>query len=145
ENLLGHVEIEKLSENTLGSLNPNDVYLSIKSALDRIGAVSILLLTFPLLIALAASIKLDSPGPVLFRQPRMGFRKRPFTVLKFRTMLHESCPADQRTGAITRENDPRITRVGRHLRKYRLDELPQLLNIVRGEMSLIGPRPEALP
>lgn len=144
ENLLGHVEIEKLSENTLGALNPNDVYLSIKSFLDRIGAILILVLTSPLLLMIAIAIKLDSPGPILFRQPRMGFRKRPFTVLKFRTMHHRTDPVDQRAYAITHDNDPRITAIGRYLRKYRLDELPQLFNILRGEMSLIGPRPEAL-
>ena len=145
ENLLGQVEIEKLSENTLGSLNPNDIYLSIKSFIDRVSAVIMLVLLAPVLLAIAIAIKLDSPGPVLFKQARVGFRKRPFTVYKFRTMTSDMPgQSDQRTGAITRDNDPRITRVGRHLRRYRVDELPQLFNIVRGEMSLIGPRPEAL-
>jgi lipopolysaccharide/colanic/teichoic acid biosynthesis glycosyltransferase len=144
ENLLGQVEIEKLSENTLGSLNPNDVYLSIKSFLDRVGASIIVLLISPLLLLIAAAIRIDSSGPVLFRQQRMGFRKRQFTVFKFRTMFEGSGVADQRVSAITLDHDPRITRMGRYLRKYRLDELPQLFNIVRGEMSLIGPRPEAI-
>ena len=146
ENLLGQVEIEKLSENTLGSLNPNDIYLSIKSFIDRLSAVVVLILIFPMLTIIAIAIKLETPGPVLFKQVRVGFRKRPFTVYKFRTMARDKPDAaDQRTGAITRDNDPRITRVGRYLRRYRIDELPQLFNIVRGEMSLIGPRPEALP
>ena len=145
ENLLGQVEIEKLSENTLGSLNPNDVYLSVKSFIDRVSAVIVLLLFAPILIAIAIAIRLESRGPILFRQARIGFRKRPFTVYKFRTMHHGHATSDQRTGAITQDNDPRITRVGRYLRKYRIDELPQLLNIMRGEMSLIGPRPEAIP
>lgn len=144
ENMLGHVEIEKLSENTLGSLNPNDVYLTIKSSFDRVSAILIFIMAFPLLLLTAVAIKFDSPGPILYRQSRMGFRKRPFTVVKFRTMNHEPNSDDQRLSAITRHNDPRITRVGRFLRKSRIDELPQLINIIRGEMSLIGPRPEAI-
>lgn len=145
ENLLGQVEIEKLSENTLGSLNPNDVYLNIKSSFDRLSAILVLVMISPLLVLIAIAIKLDTPGPVLFKQERVGFRKRTFTVYKFRTMIAaQPGDHDRRIGAITRENDPRITRVGRHLRRYRIDELPQLFNIVRGEMSLIGPRPEAL-
>jgi lipopolysaccharide/colanic/teichoic acid biosynthesis glycosyltransferase len=145
ENLLGQVEIEKLSENTLGSLNPNDVYLNIKSFADRLSAILVLIIIAPLLIVVAVAIRLDSAGPILFKQERVGFRKRTFTVYKFRTMIcAPNDSRDCRTGAITRENDPRITRVGRFLRRYRIDELPQLVNIVRGEMSLIGPRPEAL-
>lgn len=144
ENLIGQVEIEHLSENMLGSLNPNDIYLTLKGLVDRCAALVGLLFLAPLLVVIAIAIKLDSPGPVLFRQPRVGFRKRSFTVHKFRTMKHGGNGGSDRSGAITRDNDPRITRVGAVLRKYRLDELPQLIDVCRGRMSLIGPRPEAL-
>lgn len=145
ENLIGQVEIEHLSENTLGSLNPNDLYLALKGGADRIAAALILVLLSPVLLLIAAMIALDSGGPVFFRQERVGFRKKTFRVCKFRTMYHAPKAGDARQNVITLENDPRITRVGRLLRKGRLDELPQLLNVIRGEMSLIGPRPEALP
>ena len=112
-----------------------------KTVFDRaIGSVLLLCMTAPLLVV-AALIKLDSPGPVLFRQPRIGFDNRMFSIFKFRTM-HASMTdllADQQT---TRD-DPRITRVGRWLRRYSIDELPQLLNVMQGSMSLVGPRPHA--
>ena len=93
-----------------------------------------------LLIALA--IKLDSPGPVLFRQKRRGAKDRPFDLLKFRSMyVDQSDPLGRQ---LTRAGDPRVTRVGRFLRRTSLDELPQLINVLRGEMSLVGPRPHPL-
>lgn len=146
EQLTGKVELEHLSENTLGSLNPNNIYLKIKGAVDALAALFLLLLLAPVLLIIAASIRLDSPGPALFRQRRVGFRARPFTVYKFRTMRVDSESVDgeqARLKAITVTNDPRITRLGAMLRRTRLDELPQLINILRGEMSMIGPRPEA--
>jgi lipopolysaccharide/colanic/teichoic acid biosynthesis glycosyltransferase len=151
EQISGRVEIYHLSENVLGSLNPNDFYLKIKAVCDA--AIALLMLAFllPILICLAVLVKVDSPGPALFRQQRIGFRGRPFTVYKMRTMrstvLSAASGSDQgalRQAAMTAEDDPRITRFGRLLRRTRLDELPQLINILRGEMSLIGPRPEAL-
>lgn len=147
EQLSGRVEIEHLSENTLGSLNPNAVYLKIKGIVDSIAAALLLILLSPALIAIAILIKLDSPGPALFRQERTGFRAAPFMVYKFRTMfVAENAPTDaeQRASAMTQQGDARITRVGALLRRTRLDELPQLINILKGEMSLIGPRPEAV-
>jgi lipopolysaccharide/colanic/teichoic acid biosynthesis glycosyltransferase len=96
------------------------------------------------LIALA--IKLDGPGPVLFLQERLGYRGETFTMVKFRTMRGRDVAADtdaMRDDAITRDGDDRITRIGRILRKTRLDELPQVWNILMGDMSWIGPRPEA--
>jgi lipopolysaccharide/colanic/teichoic acid biosynthesis glycosyltransferase len=93
----------------------------------------------PLLVLLALAIRLDSPGPALFRQERLGLGGRPFTIIKFRTMRHGSTHLG--SGLETSRDDARITRVGRILRALRLDELPQLLNVVRGEMSLVGPRP----
>jgi len=144
ESLTGRTEIEHLSENTLGSLNPNQFYMSFKELADRVAAVAALVLLAPLLGLIALAIRLDSPGPVLFRQERMGYRGRVFTVYKFRTMRVETPGADCRESARTRPGDDRITRVGHFLRHSRLDELPQALNILRGEMSWIGPRPEAL-
>jgi exopolysaccharide biosynthesis polyprenyl glycosylphosphotransferase len=145
ENLVGQVEIEHLSENTLGSLNPNDFYLGVKNLVDRLAAALLLAALSPVFAVIAIAIKIDTPGPVFYRQGRAGFRKRQFSIIKFRTMLHAQHGTDARLSAITIANDPRITRVGRFLRKTRLDELPQLMNVARGEMSLIGPRPEALP
>jgi lipopolysaccharide/colanic/teichoic acid biosynthesis glycosyltransferase len=146
EQLTGRVEVEALSENTLGSINPNDVFLKTKTFIDVILAtLGVILLAMPMaLVALA--IKIDSPGPALFRQVRVGFRAKSFLVYKFRTMRHATpaSPSSARNAAITLDNDPRITRLGRFLRRSRLDELPQLFNIIKGDMSLIGPRPEAL-
>lgn len=147
EQLTGQVEIKHISENTLGSLNPNAVLLKLKSVADFCISIVMILLLAPVLFLIALLIRLDSPGPVIFRQQRMGFRAQPFTVFKFRTMLHAapSLSNEQaREQAMTRNDDARITRFGRILRRSRLDELPQLFNIVRGEMSLIGPRPEAV-
>jgi len=93
----------------------------------------------PLFVLLALIVKLTSPGPVFFRQERMGQGFRPFRIFKFRTMVAD---ASARGGEITAGVDPRITTVGRLLRLTKLDELPQLINVVRGEMSLVGPRPE---
>jgi lipopolysaccharide/colanic/teichoic acid biosynthesis glycosyltransferase len=92
------------------------------------------------------AIRLDSPGPVLFQQERIGYRGKTFTMFKFRSMAHEERSSDDpRLWAVTQDEDRRVTRVGRFLRHYRIDELPQIINILRGEMSWIGPRPEAVP
>lgn len=121
-----------------------------KGALDRIGAGVGLILLLPLFLTVAAAIKLTSPGPVLFRQVRVGRGGKTFHMLKFRTMVVD---AEARRAELSQLNvhggetlfkiraDPRITRVGRVLRRYSLDELPQLVNVARGEMSLVGPRP----
>lgn len=98
-----------------------------------------LLILSPVLLLVALLIKLDSQGPVFFRQERIGRNFRPFSIYKFRTMVVD---APQRGAAITAGGDPRITRFGRLLRKSKIDELPQLINVLRGEMSLVGPRPE---
>lgn len=98
----------------------------------------LLILSVPMLI-ISILIKLDSPGPVLFKQERIGKNKQPFRIYKFRTM-HTN--AEQQGGQLTVGRDPRITRVGHLLRKSKLDELPQLINVLKGDMSLVGPRPE---
>jgi len=112
-----------------------------KRALDYgFGALGLLVLA-PLLVLIAVAIKLDSPGPVFFRQPRRGLNNRNFTVFKFRSMYTRL--SDIEASRQTSRNDPRVTRVGKWLRRLSFDELPQLLNVLRGEMSLVGPRPHA--
>jgi lipopolysaccharide/colanic/teichoic acid biosynthesis glycosyltransferase len=111
----------------------------LKRLLDLLVAASALILLAPLLLVVAALVRLDSPGPVLFSQERVGHRRKLFRILKFRTMKHSERP----NGAqITVAGDARITSLGAKLRKWKLDELPQLVNVLRGEMSLVGPRPE---
>ncbi|MER8436299.1 sugar transferase [Mesorhizobium sp. M1312] len=144
ESLTGRVEIEHLSENTLGSLNPNQAYLKIKQAIDWFSALFILVVFSPLLLFVAIAIKLDSAGPALFKQKRIGYRGNIYEVYKFRTMKLSTAAGDEKDEAITKAGDTRITRLGQFLRKSRIDELPQAINILRGEMSWIGPRPEAL-
>jgi lipopolysaccharide/colanic/teichoic acid biosynthesis glycosyltransferase len=147
ESLTGRVAIEHLSENTLGSLIPGIVFARVKRAGDIVTAALALPLLAPILLVVALLIKLDSPGPILFRQQRMGYRGEPFLMFKFRTMRVSSAaaPVDPRAAAMTRDGDERVTKIGRVLRQYRVDELPQLMNVIRGEMSWIGPRPEAVP
>ena len=109
---------------------------------DRILASIILVLISPVLLAIAALIKIDSPGPALFRQKRYGYNNQLITVFKFRTMRIDQ--QDDAAGQLTQRNDPRITRIGAFLRRTSLDELPQFLNVLRGEMSIVGPRPHAI-
>ena len=111
----------------------------MKRVFDVLVAVGGLLLLTPVFLLVALLIKLDSPGPVLFTQERMGRRFQPFRIYKFRTMVPE---APRLGGTITAGADPRITRIGRILRLTKIDELPQLLNVLRGDMSVVGPRPE---
>jgi lipopolysaccharide/colanic/teichoic acid biosynthesis glycosyltransferase len=113
-----------------------------KRAFDIIAALLGLTLLAPLLLLVALLIKLDSAGPIFFRQERMGKGFRPFRIYKFRTMVQD---APHKGGPITFGADPRITRLGRVLRRTKLDEFPQLLNVLRGEMSFVGPRPEVRP
>jgi Undecaprenyl-phosphate glucose phosphotransferase len=114
----------------------------LKRAFDIVAAAALLMILWPFLLMVAILIKLDSAGPVLFKQMRLGFNNEPIPVLKFRSM---SCLEDAREGfSQAVRNDPRVTRVGRVLRRTNIDELPQLLNVLRGEMSLVGPRPHAI-
>lgn len=110
-----------------------------KRFLDILLSLLAVVLLVPVFLLCALAVRLDSPGPVLFRQVRVGRHGRPFQILKFRTMVH--APATE--GAlVTSSNDTRITAAGRWLRRSKLDELPQLFNVLVGEMSLVGPRPE---
>jgi lipopolysaccharide/colanic/teichoic acid biosynthesis glycosyltransferase len=131
-----------------------------KRLLDIVLATSGLILLAPLMLLVAALVRSTSPGPVLFRQIRVGLHEQPFVMLKFRTMrdgcaeaplremnlaeLRGSADPGTRDGVFKLEDDPRVTAVGRFLRRFSIDELPQLFNVLRGEMSLVGPRP-ALP
>ncbi len=111
----------------------------MKRAIDLLLASLGLVLLSPLLLLAAACVKLSSPGPIFFRQVRIGRNFRPFYILKFRSMVAD---APARGTPITFGDDPRITRVGRLLRRTKIDEIPQLVNVLKGEMSLVGPRPE---
>lgn len=129
-------------------------YRFTKRAIDLLLAVPLLVLTLPLQLIMAAMIRLDSPGPAVFRQRRIGLNMRDFTFFKFRTMYADAasrCPnlydyrqliASGGAAPLKQPVDPRLTRVGRWLRTTSLDELPNLVNVIRGEMSLVGPRPE---
>jgi lipopolysaccharide/colanic/teichoic acid biosynthesis glycosyltransferase len=110
----------------------------IKRAMDIVVAAAILVVGWPILAILAILIRCDSPGPVLFRQERAGRGMQPFTLYKFRTLRAD---ADPFGASPRRPDDPRLTRIGRVLRETSFDELPQLWNVLRGEMSLVGPRP----
>ena len=110
-----------------------------KRTFDLLLALAALVLAAPLMLLVAAAIRLDSPGPVFFRQQRVGQGGRLFRIHKFRTMVAD---APERGPALTVGDDERITRVGRFLRRSKLDELPQLIDVLRGDMSLVGPRPE---
>ncbi|MDR2140005.1 MAG: sugar transferase [Tannerella sp.] len=113
---------------------------NIKHALDKVVAVLVLTLLSPMYACIAFRVKKSSPGPVFFSQERIGYMGRPFTIYKFRTMYAD---AGNRQGALlTERDDPRVTPFGRFLRKYRLDEFPQFWNVLKGDMSLVGPRPE---
>jgi lipopolysaccharide/colanic/teichoic acid biosynthesis glycosyltransferase len=111
----------------------------MKRLFDFLASLAGLIVLSPLLVLAAVLVRLTSPGPALFRQERMGCHFRPFFIYKFRSMVSD---ADRRGGPITFGNDCRITAVGHVLRKTKIDELPQLLNVLKGDMSLVGPRPE---
>jgi lipopolysaccharide/colanic/teichoic acid biosynthesis glycosyltransferase len=111
----------------------------LKRAFDVAVSLAALVLLSPVLLLAAIAVKLGAPGPVLFRQERMGKNFRRFKILKFRTMVVD---APKLGGQITAGSDPRITRIGSFLRKTKIDELPQLLNVLIGDMSIVGPRPE---
>jgi Undecaprenyl-phosphate glucose phosphotransferase len=113
----------------------------VKRAIDACASAILLVFVLPLMAAVAGLVKLDSPGPVMFKQQRFGLSKKPFKLYKFRSMHYAA--ANDPAVPQARRRDPRVTRVGRFLRQSSLDELPQLLNVLRGDMSLVGPRPHA--
>jgi lipopolysaccharide/colanic/teichoic acid biosynthesis glycosyltransferase len=151
ERLLGRVPLELAAEDrwfsTLGAvrrLRPR--YVFAKRALDVALALTLAIVTLPVIAIVALVIRLDTPGPALFRQQRMGLGGRPFEMIKFRTMRQaEQRPAasgDWTKEVWTQQGDPRITRIGKILRASRIDELPQLWNVLTGDMTFVGPRPE---
>ncbi|MBQ2562809.1 MAG: sugar transferase [Muribaculaceae bacterium] len=113
---------------------------NIKRVADIVLSIIVMLLLLPVYLAVAIIIKLDSKGPVIFKQERVGYHNKVFNIYKFRSMVADA--EKDNVPQLSNENDPRVTRVGHYLRKYRIDELPQFWNVVRGDMSLVGPRPE---
>lgn len=143
ERLSGKIWLEALHADWMiysDGFRPPPFYRLLKSAVDRAGALLLLVMTSPLLALVALAIKLESPGPVLFRQLRVGRYGKNFVLYKFRSMRVDAENGDGPKWAA--KADDRVTAVGRWLRKFRLDELPQVINVLRGDMSLIGPRPE---
>jgi len=145
EHFTGKLAIEALTPSFLifsDALRKSRHLLAIRRAVSFATAVVVLVGTAPLTALIALLIKLDSPGPVFFVHQRAGAHGRPFTLFKFRTMRHEAEPA--RHSVWSRDDEVRITRVGRWIRRLRVDELPQLWNVIKGDLDLIGPRPEML-
>jgi len=112
-----------------------------KRCFDLVLSLTALILFSPMMLLVGWLIKITSKGPVLFRQERVGLHQRPFTILKFRTMKHRD-PEDDHGSKVTKQGDPRLTTIGILLRRLKVDELPQLINVVRGDMSFVGPRPK---
>lgn len=140
ESLTGRTKISHLSENNFGHLQPSMLYMFWKRIIDLIAVVILFPIIFPILVVTAILIKLTSPGPIFYTQQRMGYRGVSFKMYKFRSMRTDL----EGKGFTSGEDDPRITSIGKIIRKFRIDELPQFLNILKGDMSFIGPRPESL-
>jgi lipopolysaccharide/colanic/teichoic acid biosynthesis glycosyltransferase len=138
ESFTGRVRIDRMSENNIGSLLPSPWFERTKTIMDWSMVVLSLPLVIPICAVTALLIKWESPGPIIYTQTRIGLGNKPFTIYKFRSMRVEDAAPEQFAGT----DDPRITKVGKAIRKFRIDELPQLWNILKGDMSLIGPRPE---
>ena len=142
-------ELQGVPVVTIQSGPPDSWQLAAKRLLDIVVSTGLLLALTPLLAAVILLIRLDSPGSIFFAQERVGFNKRRFRILKFRTMVDGSDQQQQMLEELNEaegpvfkiKNDPRVTRVGRFLRRFSIDELPQLFNVLKGEMSLVGPRP----
>lgn len=143
EALTGRVDIAHISENAWGALSPDWGYMRFKRVGDVLGSLLIMPLLLPIFALIALAIRIDSNGPVFFFQDRIGRGGVPFRMIKFRSMRPARAIVDARDDAITLDNDGRVTRIGRFIRRYRIDELPQVINILAGQMSWIGPRPEA--
>ena len=141
--LLSQVRISDLHGDPLVDIsgsNLSDSGKNLKRLIDVMVSALVLIVLSPLLLVVALLVKLDSKGPVIYTQERVGFHNKPFKMYKFRTMVHSAEQAG--VPQLTCDNDPRITRLGKSLRKYRIDELPQFWNVLKGDMSIVGPRPE---
>jgi sugar transferase (PEP-CTERM system associated) len=143
ERVCGRVCLKELRPSELiysGELGPRPQSVFLQTVLNRLAAAAGLIVASPIMLLTALAVRLSSPGPILYRQVRVGLDSVPFTVYKFRSMRAD---AEAATGAVwAAKDDPRVTRVGKIIRKLRLDELPQLYNTLRGDMSIVGPRPE---
>jgi len=139
ESLTGRVRINRMAENDIGSLLPSMLYERLKMVFDWVLILLTLPISVPLVILAIIAVRLESPGPAIYTQERIGRGNKSFKIYKIRSMRFDQ---DEASSQFAGEDDPRITRVGRVLRKYRIDELPQFVNILKGDMSLIGPRPE---
>jgi exopolysaccharide biosynthesis polyprenyl glycosylphosphotransferase len=143
ERFLNRIPCDQITELWLlwGLMGRSSLYVTrLKRLVDLVLALALTVLLSPLLLVIALLIRVFSAGPVLYRQERIGLNNRPFTVVKFRSMVDD---AEHESGPVwAAERDPRVTGIGRWLRRWRLDELPQLFNVIKGDMSLVGPRPE---
>lgn len=139
ERRLRRVDIDQVPADWFEAVAKPSRGQSVVRAFDVLVSLGLLVLTLPLMLLTALLIRLDSPGPALYRQERVGLGGASFTLLKFRSMRAD---AEMRGPTWAQAKDPRVTRVGQFIRKVRIDELPQLLNVLRGEMSFVGPRPE---
>ena len=142
ESLTGRVKIDHISENSFGTLGPPSLFFFAKGIADRLIGLIGIVITAPIILIAGLVVTLESSGGPLFKQRRVGYRGQEFTIYKLRTMKFSAAP-ETVVSAMTQAGDQRITKIGSFLRATRIDELPQFLNMCRGELSLIGPRPEA--
>ncbi len=141
ENTWGRVPVEMIKSSKTFTITTFKPYLLVKPVIEWCLALAGIIATSPVMLATALVVKMTSPGPIIYRQVRLGLNGKPFVIYKFRTMLNG---ADEKGSYSTVENDERLTPVGHTLRKYHLDELPQLFNVLMGNMALVGPRPETV-
>ncbi|MGQ7247154.1 sugar transferase [Halomonas sp. V046] len=139
ESVTGRVKVDHLAENDFGSLLPSGMYSFVKRGVDVVAVLLLAPFVAPIMLLTALAVKVDSPGPALFVQNRVGQGNKDYRIYKFRSMCQDS---ESGGAKLAQSGDMRITRVGRVIRKTRLDELPQFFNVLIGDMSLIGPRPE---
>ncbi|HBV76731.1 MAG TPA: UDP-glucose lipid carrier transferase [Vibrio sp.] len=135
----GKVQTQHLSENSIGTLQPNPIYFHVKRIWESILIIASLPITLPIMFITAILIKIENPGPAMFYQERVGQGGKVFKIYKFRSMTVRHKDAKSKFAT---EEQARVTRIGKVIRKVRIDELPQFLNVLKGEMALIGPRPE---
>ena len=143
------IETEKLKKREIEKEKDNKIYLFVKRLIDIVGSLSGLIILSPVLIIVSLLIKLDSKGPIIFSQERVGLNGKKFKMYKFRSMVVNAEELKRKIEHLNEmsepmfkiKNDPRITRIGKVIRKTSIDELPQLINVLKGEMSLVGPRP----
>ncbi len=129
----------ELKKERLYNRETRTIYGSIKRCLEIIFSLLLLILTSPLILCMGILVKMESPGPIFYKQERIGMGNKPFMILKIRSMRND---AEKKGPQWANQNDPRVTKMGAFIRKTRIDELPQLINVLKGEMAIIGPRPE---